>query len=66
MLVVTRTRNERIQIGDDITIEVIDVMSGGKVRLGIQAPINIRIHRLDEDVDREKTPPKERVRFGTS
>ena len=65
MLVVTRTRHERIQIGEDITIEVIDVMSGGKVRLGIQAPIDIRIHRHGEDVDREKTPER-RIRFDTS
>lgn len=47
MLVLTRKTNERILIGDDISVEVLRSVDG-KVRLGISAP-------RDVAVDREET-----------
>lgn len=45
MLVLTRKLNEQILIGQKgITIKVIDVQ-GGRVRLGISAPSDVRIER---------------------
>lgn len=46
MLVLSRMTNERIMIGDNIVITVIDIR-GDRVRLGIDAPIEL-------DVDREE------------
>lgn len=44
MLILTRKLNEAIVIGDDITITVLSV-KGGKVRLGIDAPEDVSVHR---------------------
>lgn len=45
MLVLTRKLNEQIIIGNQaITIKVVDVR-GGRVRLGIEAPADVRIER---------------------
>ncbi len=44
MLVLTRKVDERINIGDDIEIRVVEV-KGGNVRLGIVAPGDIQIYR---------------------
>ena len=44
MLILTRKKNERVMIGDDITIMVIDIR-GDKVRLGITAPREVEVHR---------------------
>ncbi len=46
MLVLSRTRDETIMIGDDIQITVVDVR-GDKVRLGITAPSHIPVHRKE-------------------
>jgi carbon storage regulator len=46
MLVLSRRRDERILIGDDIEIVVVDVR-GERVRLGIKAPIEISVHRAE-------------------
>jgi carbon storage regulator CsrA len=46
MLVLTRKTDQKIQIGDDITVTVIQV-KGRYVRLGIDAPANIRILRTE-------------------
>ncbi|KKN52389.1 hypothetical protein LCGC14_0613060 [marine sediment metagenome] len=46
MLVLSRTKDESIIIGDDITITIIDVR-GDKVRLGIEAPKEISVHRTE-------------------
>lgn len=46
MLVLSRHRNEAIKIGDDIRIVVIDIR-GDKVRLGIDAPGNVPVHRQE-------------------
>ena len=44
MLVLSRKRNEQIVIGEDIVITVIEIR-GDKVRLGIDAPNTIPVHR---------------------
>ena len=46
MLVLSRKRDERIVIGGNIVITVIEVR-GDKVRLGIQAPGDIPVHRQE-------------------
>ena len=44
MLILTRRINERIFIGEDITLCVIDI-EGNRVRLGLDAPKNVAILR---------------------
>lgn len=44
MLVLSRKRDERIVIGENIVITVVEVR-GDKVRLGIEAPQDIPVHR---------------------
>lgn len=44
MLILTRKPEEEIYIGSDIIIKVIEV-KGKQVRLGIEAPHEIQIHR---------------------
>lgn len=46
MLVLSRKKNEVIVIRDDIRIVVVDV-KGDKVRLGIEAPRDISVHRSE-------------------
>ena len=46
MLVLARKRDEQIVIGDDIIVTVVDVR-GDKVRLGIQAPAHVPVHRSE-------------------
>lgn len=45
MLMLSRKKGERIRIGDDITITVVEFRSGGKVRIGIVAPKDVPVHR---------------------
>ena len=44
MLVLSRKQDEKIIIGDSITLMVVSIQ-GDKVRLGIEAPKEITIHR---------------------
>ena len=46
MLVLSRQRDESIVIGDNIVITIVDIR-GDKVRLGIQAPVEIPVHRQE-------------------
>ena len=46
MLVLSRQRDETIMIGDDIEITIVDIR-GDKVRLGINAPTRIAVHRKE-------------------
>lgn len=45
MLVLTREKGERILIGDNIILQVIEVRRDGRVRLGFDAPREIQIVR---------------------
>ncbi|QDU41395.1 Carbon storage regulator [Maioricimonas rarisocia] len=44
MLVLSRKQDEKIMIGDSITLMVISIQ-GDKVRLGIEAPKHVTVHR---------------------
>jgi carbon storage regulator len=46
MLVLSRKKNESIVINDDITIVVVEIR-GDKVRLGIEAPKEMPVHRFE-------------------
>jgi carbon storage regulator len=46
MLILSRKRNEQIVIGDGIVITVVAIR-GGNVRLGIEAPSNVAVHRQE-------------------
>ena len=60
MLVLSRHIDESIMIGDDIVITVIDIR-GDKVRLGIEAPQVVPVHRQEvyEAIKREEKKRKE-------
>ncbi|MBW8015171.1 MAG: carbon storage regulator CsrA [Planctomycetes bacterium] len=55
MLVLSRTKDESIMVGDEVEITIVDVR-GDKVRLGITAPRSIAVHRKEvyEAIQREK------------
>ncbi|MBW1717893.1 MAG: carbon storage regulator CsrA, partial [Deltaproteobacteria bacterium] len=46
MLILTRKLGERITIGDDINITLLEI-KGAQVKLGIEAPQRISIHRQE-------------------
>ncbi len=46
MLVLSRKKNEKIKIGEDITIVVVEIRED-KVCLGIEAPKEIPVHRQE-------------------
>ncbi|HRA87540.1 MAG TPA: carbon storage regulator CsrA [Planctomycetaceae bacterium] len=46
MLVLSRKRNESVIINDNIVVTVIDVR-GDKVRIGIEAPRDVSVHRQE-------------------
>jgi carbon storage regulator len=56
MLVLSRQRDESIIIGDNIVITIVDIR-GDKVRLGIEAPKEVPVHRQEvyEAIQRERT-----------
>ena len=57
MLVLSRQRDESIMIGDNIVVTIVDIR-GDKVRLGINAPTEIPVHRQEvyEAIQRENVP----------
>lgn len=58
MLVLSRIKGEGLVIGDGIIIEVIDVTSD-KVRLGIQCPRDVPVHRQEiwDAIQRSSSAP---------
>ena len=54
MLVLSRHRDESIMIGDEIVVTIVDIR-GDKVRLGIDAPQDMPVHRQEvyEAIQRE-------------
>ena len=46
MLVLSRRKNESIVIGDEVTVTVVEIR-GDKVRLGIEAPKSVGVHRYE-------------------
>ena len=60
MLVLSRQRDESVMIGDKIRITVIDIR-GSKVCIGIEAPEEMPVHRLEiyNAIKREKREGKD-------
>ena len=63
MLVLTRKTNESIVIRDDIVVMVIDIR-GDRVRLGIEAPKEVTVHRREiydsiKESSRDKDSPRQ-------
>lgn len=46
MLVLSRKKNESIVINNDITIVIVEIR-GDKVRLGVEAPREVPVHRQE-------------------
>ncbi len=61
MLVLTRKPGEGIIIGDDVKITIVELKGGG-VRIGIDAPREIKVHR-QEVFDRIKQENKEATQW---
>jgi len=63
MLVVSRQRDESIMIGENVQVVIVDIR-GDKVRLGINAPSEIPVHRREVfDKLPIKEPSEEYTRF---
>jgi len=60
MLVLSRSRNEQVLIGDDISVTVVQI-EGDRVRLGFLAPKEVPIHRREvyEDIHGRKESDSE-------
>ena len=60
MLVLSRKKNESIVINNDITIVVVEIR-GDKVRLGVEAPKEVPVHRNEvyEAIRRNQTGSSE-------
>ena len=55
MLILTRRMNETLVVGDDVTVTVLGI-KGNQVRIGINAPRNVTVHRQEiyEKIKQEK------------
>jgi len=63
MLVLTRKKNESIVIRDDIVVTVVEIRAD-KVRLGIEAPKEVTVHRREiydriKESSRDKDSPRQ-------
>ncbi len=65
MLVLSRKKNESIVINDNITIVVVEIR-GDKVRLGVEAPKEVPVHRREvyEAIKRSSDPISEKSESG--
>ncbi len=59
MLVLTRRSTERVMIGDDVVVTVLEIR-GDQVRLGIEAPRDVQVHREEvlEAIEAGEEPRK--------
>jgi len=48
MLILSRRESERVYLGDDIVLTIVRV-NGDKVRIGVEAPANVKILRTELD-----------------
>lgn len=56
MLILTRRPDESIRIGEEVTVVILGIQ-GNQVRLGVQAPKDIPVHREEvaERINRERS-----------
>jgi len=47
MMALRRKRGQAIRIGNNIRLIILDVQHGNNVRLGVEAPENVPVHRLE-------------------
>ena len=50
MLVLSRKQNERIRVGESVVVTIVRV-NGDKVRIGIEAPSEMRVLRDELEID---------------
>ncbi len=67
MLVLSRKKNESIIINDHITVTVVEIR-GDKVRLGIDAPKEVTVHRREiyEAIQNQARTLSDGAKTGTS
>lgn len=65
MLILTRTPNQVINIGDDIQVEILGI-KGNQVRIGISAPRSTPVHRHEvyKRIQRENNSSGEEKVYG--
>jgi carbon storage regulator len=63
MLVLSRKKNESIVINKDITIVIVEIR-GDKVRLGVEAPKEVPVHRREvfDAIEREHAEQREQIK----
>jgi carbon storage regulator len=59
MLILTRRVGETVMVGDDITVTIVSV-KGNQIRIGINAPRNVSVHREEiyERIRRQQNPAR--------
>ena len=60
MLVLSRKKNEVIRINDNIKVTVVEIR-GDKVRMGIEAPFEVRVHREEVWLEIQKDKEEKKV-----
>ena len=59
MLVLSREKNERVMIGNDVIVTIVEIRNG-RVRLGIEAPDGVIVDREEirkrRELEEDKTP----------
>ena len=65
MLVLSRKRDEQIVIGQDIFVTIVEIR-GDKVRLGIEAPAHVSVHRQEVYLSLQREKAAEAAKPDTS
>lgn len=62
MLILTRRIGEKLMIGEDVEVVVLDVV-GRQVRLGVRAPANVSVDREEVRARKDHDAQREQLRF---